>query len=85
MMCYRDMTFCPFWQECIRGHNCERALTKTVEHRAALAKLEICRWTEKPECFKEIGSRSDVNSGNNQISNTKTHDNMSDVTVQNEG
>lgn len=30
MMCYLDMTFCPFWSECKHGDDCYRALTEEV-------------------------------------------------------
>ena len=31
---YRDMTFCPFYEDCADGHECPRALTPEVEEDA---------------------------------------------------
>ena len=62
MICYRDMTFCPFWDECKDGKECFRALTNEVWNKAhkwwGLDKskddIPICLFTEKPDCFKEV-------------------------------
>jgi ribosome-associated protein YbcJ (S4-like RNA binding protein) len=53
MMCYRDMTFCPYWKSCKDGKNCPRALTAEVEESANKTGLLIDQWCEKPECFKK--------------------------------
>jgi len=57
MICYRDMTFCSFWEECSQeAHQqkgCGRALTPEVEQRAEEMKLPISQFMEKPDCFKE--------------------------------
>ena len=52
MLCYRDMTFCPFWQECTRGKECHRALTEEVVHAAKVEGLDICSWSEEPGCYE---------------------------------
>jgi len=57
MICYRDMTFCPFWVQCTEALKCHRALTKKVAVAATKLGLPIAQFTEKPECFvltKEI-------------------------------
>lgn len=57
MMCYRDMTFCPYFKECKEGGLCSRALTDEVKENAkkwwGKEGAPICRFIEKPECFKE--------------------------------
>ena len=53
MMCYRDMTFCSYWQDCKDGNDCHRALTIEVQNNAETNNLDICQYAEKPECFIE--------------------------------
>ena len=53
MICYKDMTFCPFWAECLEM-DCPRALTCEEKDKAKETGLPICQYTNKPECFKEI-------------------------------
>jgi hypothetical protein len=68
MICYRDRTFCPFWEECKDGKDCTRALTPKVYEDAkkwwGFFKTEgdppIAYWAEKPECFKDKGETDEV-------------------------
>lgn len=30
MICYRDMTYCPYYTDCAHGDSCHRALTQEV-------------------------------------------------------
>lgn len=60
MVEYRDMTFCSFYEDCLEGENCMRALTPQVRQDAerwareiGLKETPICVFLEKPECFKE--------------------------------
>ena len=53
MICYKDMTFCSFWEKCKKGEDCSRALTQKVEFDAKKFGLGICQFLEKPKCFKE--------------------------------
>jgi len=53
MICYRDMTFCPFWEECKEGETCHRALTKEIQYKADKLSLPICTFVDKPDCFVE--------------------------------
>jgi len=58
MICYKDMTFCPFWDDCKQGEKCDRALTDEV-CADAMAWWQgqdppICQYTDKPECWEEI-------------------------------
>lgn len=51
MMCFQDMTFCPFL-EC-KNETCFRRLTDSVKLTAKNKNLAISQFTDKPECFKE--------------------------------
>ena len=62
MMCYRDITFCPFWEDCASAVKCSRPLTEQVKKAADKwwnSNLEegdepegapICVFSEKPDC-----------------------------------
>lgn len=58
MICYKDMTFCPFWKKCKEGLACKRALTSLVKADAKTwwggEGAPICQYAEKPGCFKEL-------------------------------
>ena len=54
MECYRDMTFCQFYADCKSGKNCFRALTPLIVDNAKAWDLPICKFTDKPDCFKQI-------------------------------
>ena len=54
MICYRDMTFCPFWRKCKDSLVCGRAETPEIKKKAEEVRLPICHFAEKPECFREI-------------------------------
>jgi hypothetical protein len=51
MLCYRDMCFCPFYDGCKEGGECDRALTDEVKGNAKLSGLPIDIFTSKPSCF----------------------------------
>lgn len=51
MLCYRDMTFCPFL-EC-SNKECPRRLEYDVRVKAHEAGLAISQFTHKPECFTQ--------------------------------
>jgi len=59
MICYRDMTFCPFHEECKDGDICPRALTKKVQEDAQAwwgagdGNAPICLYEDKPQCFRK--------------------------------
>ena len=45
MFCYRDMTFCPYFDSCRFGDVCHRALTDGVREAAELASGgEVMDW-----------------------------------------
>ncbi len=56
MIGYRDMTFCPFYQDCKNAPDCHRPLTPEVREYAAKwwggEDAPICVFMEKPECHE---------------------------------
>ena len=57
MICYRDMTFCTFYEGC-GADRCDRALTPEVQEQADRwwgkeGGAPICVFGEKPECYKQ--------------------------------
>jgi hypothetical protein len=57
MICYKDMTFCSFYQECKKGGQCNRAETPDVIYNAKASNLLICEFIEKPSCFRKKKKR----------------------------
>ena len=55
MICYKDMTFCPFYKDC--ANPCFRSLTDEVWRTAKNWWKDddppICQYMSKPDCFKE--------------------------------
>lgn len=58
MMCYRDMTFCAFNEECKDGPTCPRALTKKVRDDAEKwwggPGAPIAMFMNYPGCFVKL-------------------------------
>jgi len=57
MMCYRDMTFCPYHENCRKGHNCPRAYTGQVKrgaHRWMGENAPVCMYSAEPECYQKL-------------------------------
>jgi len=56
MICYRDMTFCPYWSNCKKGKDCSRALTSDVIEKANKwwgdDNPPIMTFSEKPDCYE---------------------------------
>ena len=52
MICYKDMTFCPFYEGCIDRTKCGRAETPEIIEGAQKMGLPISVFAEKPECYK---------------------------------
>jgi len=67
MMCYKDITFCPFYGECAVGSTCRVALTPKVEEDAKKwwgdDNPPISIYLDKPECFKKIEDDTERNIG----------------------
>lgn len=57
MVGYRGMTFCDFYVDCSRGHECERALTEEVKFKATQwwggPNAPIAFFINRPGCFSE--------------------------------
>ena len=60
MLCYRDMTFCPYYKNCKNGKVCDRALNVDVIENAKKwwenDDVPICQYSKKPDCFKNKDS-----------------------------
>lgn len=54
MICYKDMTFCPFYVDCKNKDVCHRPLTEKVENDARTLSLPIAMFTSRPECHNQI-------------------------------
>lgn len=55
MIHYKDITFCPFWQECGTYQDdgrCPKALTDDVRGKALKEGLLISSYAEQPDCFE---------------------------------
>ena len=55
MLCYMDKTFCPFFQSCTHGTECDRALTSDILIKAAHADLLISQYMSEPKCYEHKG------------------------------
>ncbi len=53
MITYKDMTFCPYYKQCIDGIECYRALTKKIEIQAEKVHMPVSIFAKEPDCFKE--------------------------------
>ncbi|MDA3856422.1 MAG: hypothetical protein PF569_09255 [Candidatus Woesearchaeota archaeon] len=57
MMCYRDRTFCIFYENCISGATCSKALTEQVKINAVKwwgdIDPPIAIYTGEPSCFED--------------------------------
>ena len=57
MMCFRDMTFCPYSSKCWHGDTCKRAWTKDLQAEAEAwwgkPGAPVAFYDDKPDCFKE--------------------------------
>ena len=55
MLCYRDRTFCPYWEKCKDGVGCSRALTQEVKDGAikwaGSGYPLVSVFASQPECF----------------------------------
>ena len=62
MMCYRDMTFCSFYEDCSKASDCNRPLTPEVKAAAnrwfngesdtPIAAIPISVFAAKPGCHE---------------------------------
>ena len=58
MICYRDMTFCTFHEDCARAAECHRPLTDDVKAKAEKwwggEGAPIAMFAQKPECHRDV-------------------------------
>lgn len=52
MLSFRDMTFCPFWENCEAAEECSRPLTIAVAAKAKEAGLPIAHFLSPPKCHE---------------------------------
>lgn len=58
MIGYRDMTFCPFYEDCADSSTCPRPLTPEVKDQATKwwgqkdQEAPIVQFAEKPDCHR---------------------------------
>lgn len=63
MIIYQDRWFCPFWQKCDKGADCDRALTQAVKDAAHAwfnrgvkpgeeTGAPICTVRDRPQCWE---------------------------------
>jgi len=52
MMCYKDKTFCQFYEECKDGEKCPHSYNEITKNQAIKQTLFICFYRNKPDCFK---------------------------------
>jgi hypothetical protein len=53
MLCYKDTTFCGYWQDCRNSDICHRPLTKKIKENSIEFGLPICQYSEKPDCWEQ--------------------------------
>ncbi len=57
MQSYKNMIFCPFYEECLLGQDCGRRLTEEVKNAAinwwGNDDAPITLYLDKPGCFEE--------------------------------
>ena len=72
MMCYKDMTFCTFYQKCTDASKCGRALTDRVKLAAQQFNMPVSIFGDKPDCYIEIDSAVIVEENtNNEVNDGK--------------
>ena len=57
MMCFRDKTFCPFYEDCSGHPLCGRGLTPAILYDASIwwggDDAPISQFADKPDCFAD--------------------------------
>jgi hypothetical protein len=60
MICFRDKTFCPYWEGCTKGNNCDRAIKPEVIADGVKwwgrDDFPMETYSEKPKCFTEMSN-----------------------------
>lgn len=63
MICYRDMTFCPFFGDCKKADVCSRPLTADVVISAQRFGVPISQFAEKPQCHEPVEDQKHSDAG----------------------
>lgn len=54
MLCYKDKTFCPFWESCQNAEDCPDKLTEEVLRDASQVGLFVMQYIAPPkQCYVE--------------------------------
>ena len=56
MIVYKDMTFCPFYRDCVNALHCVRPLTPEVARKAKECDMVIAQFISKPPCWANTTS-----------------------------
>lgn len=59
MKCFRDTTYCRYYQHCRYGKVCNKALTQEIREEAMKYRFFLCEYTIEPDCYKRIGYNED--------------------------
>ena len=59
MICYKDMTFCPFHEECKLGVMCPRRYSTDVQEKVKESGMCVSLFADKPNCFESKNPVSD--------------------------
>ena len=74
MISFRDMTFCPFYEDCGKASDCHRPLTPEVKEAAKAWWIDdnppIAQFVTPPQCHTEHVSKLDIT----VISREQPHD-----------
>jgi hypothetical protein len=58
VLCFRDQTFCTFWENCAKAPECHRPLTPEVREKALKwwggEGYPISMFLNKPSCHEEV-------------------------------
>ncbi len=60
MIFYKDMIFCSYYDKCVDGQGCCRALTECVRQDAQRRDLPVAQFVNPPKCFR-IKDKAEVN------------------------
>jgi len=52
-MHYKELEYCQF-VKCLHADYCPKFLTDFIKQKAAQTKTELKRFTEKPDCYKDL-------------------------------
>ena len=53
MLCYKDRTFCDFYEDCKNEPRCDSQLTDKIKKEASERGLPVSRFASHPHCFEQ--------------------------------